>query len=65
MSVYLFYYYFHIYLIFASIACIGRQSLLESLVLLVILNQNQMLVMKLVRPVHALFNFVRYELLIH
>ena len=65
MNLYQFHYYSPVYPIFASFVCIGIQNPLESLVLLVILNQNQMFVMKLIEPAHALSNFVRYELLNH
>ena len=66
MTIYIFYYFdSHVYPTFPSFAHIGKQNLLESLVLLVILNQNQMFPMKAARPVHVLFNFARYEHLIH
>ena len=51
------------YLIPTSFAVIDRQNPLESLVLPVIWNLNQMFVMKVIEFAHALSNFVKYGFL--
>ena len=61
MSVYYYYYFF--YPIFLSFVGIDRQNHLESLVLSVIYNQNQMFVMKLVGLAIVLSSLVKYGFL--